>query len=148
VRRTSLLAASVLLAACGGSGDKRLSKAEYAKRADAICARFNRQQPPAPTSQNVTVRQVLRIAEQTLPLLDRTIADLERLAPPKDEQTLADRWLASLRRLRADAAKIRDRAQANDLAGIAALVAPSQSDQRTSERLAAQLGTSVCSKPS
>jgi hypothetical protein len=148
VRRTSLLAACVVLAACGGSGDKRLSKEEYAKRADVICARFNRQQPSLPNPQNVTVREVARLAERTLPLLDRTIADLERLAPPKDEQAIADRWLASLRRLRADAAKIRDRAQANDLGGIAALVAPSQRDERASERLAAQLGTAVCSKPS
>ena len=113
-----------------------------------ICARFNRQQPSLPNLQNVTAREVARLAERTLPVLDRTIADLERLAPPRDEQALADRWLASLRRLRADAAKIRDRAQANDLGGIAALVAPSQSDERASERLAGQLGTAVCSKPS
>jgi hypothetical protein len=50
--------------------------------------------------------------------------------------------------LRADAARIRDRARANDLGGVAALIAPSQHDERTAERLAARLGTSVCSEPS
>jgi hypothetical protein len=95
----------------------------------------------------VTVKQVERLASQTIPLLDRTIADLRKLAPPKDEQDLADRWIASLRRLRVDAAKIRDRAHANDLAGVGALVAPSQQDERTADQLAAQLGTKVCSKP-
>jgi hypothetical protein len=142
-----LLAGCAVLAACGSSGQKRLSKDEYARRADAICTRFNRQQPSAPNLQNVTVKQVERLASQTIPLLDRTIADLRKLAPPKDEQDLADRWIASLRRLRVDAAKIRDRAHANDLAGVGALVAPSQQDERTADQLAAQLGTKVCSKP-
>ena len=99
MRRTFLLAASLLLVACGSGGDHRLSKEEYAKRADAICARFNRQQPSLPSAQNVTARQVARLADRTLPLLDRSIADLRRLAPPKEEQQLADRWLAALRRL-------------------------------------------------
>jgi hypothetical protein len=148
VRRTFLLAASLVLVACDGSGDKRLSKEEYAKRADSICTRFNRQQPSLPSLQNVTVRQVEQLADKTVPLLDRTIRDLARLAPPKDEQALADRWLAALRRLRADAVKIRDRARANDLAGVAALVAPSQRDEQKAEQLAARLGTAVCSRPS
>jgi hypothetical protein len=143
-----LLAACAVLAGCGSSGEKRLSKDEYARRADAICARFNRQQPSLPSLQNVTVKKVERLASETIPLVDRTIADLRKLAPPKDEQALADRWIESLRRLRVDAAKIRDRAHANDLAGVAALVGPSQQDERTAERLAAQLGTAVCNKPS
>jgi len=148
VRRTFLLAASLLLVACGSGGDHRLSREEYAKRADAICTRFNRLQPSLPSFQNVTVKQVERLADRTLPLLDRTIADVDRLEPPKDEQELADRWLATLRRLRVDAMRIRDRARANDLAGVGALVTPSERDERTAERLAGQLGTSVCSKPS
>jgi len=143
-----LVAACALLAACGSSGEKRLSKDEYARRADAICTQFNRRQPSAPNLQNVTVKQVERLAAQTIPLLDRTIADLRRLAPPKDEQTLADRWIASLRRLRVDAANIRDRAHANDLAGVGALVGPSQQDEHSAEQLAARLGTKVCSRPS
>ena len=148
MRRTLLLAACAVLAGCGSSGEKRLSKDEYARRADAICARFNRQQPSLANPQNVTVQQVERLASRTIPLLDRTIADLRRLRPPKDEHELADRWIASLRRLRVDAAKIRDRAKANDLAGVGALVGPSTQDERTSEELAARLGTTVCSKPS
>lgn len=137
-----------MLAACGSGGSKRLSREDYAKQADAICTRFNRQQPSLPSLQNVTTKQVARLADRTLPLLDRTIADLRRLAPPKDEQGVADRWLASLRRLRADAERIRDRARANDLAGVAALIGPSQRDERNAEHLAARLGTTVCSKPS
>ena len=63
----------------------------------------------------MTVKQVERLAAQTIPLLDRTIANLRGLAPPKEEQNLADRWIASLRGLRVDAAKIKwDRAVAED----------------------------------
>jgi len=147
VRRVVLLAACVVLVGCGSSGEKRLSKDEYARRADAICARFNRQQPSLPSLQNVTVKQVEQLAAQTIPLVDRTIADLRKLAPPKDEQPLADRWIQALRRLRADAAKIRDRAHANDLTGVAALVGPSQQDERAADHLAGRLGATVCSMP-
>ena len=148
MRRAFLLAACLVLAACAGGGSKRLSREDYAKQADAVCTRFNRQQPALPSLQNVTTAQVARLADRTLPLLDKTIADLRRLAPPKDEQDLADRWLAALRRLRVDALRIRDRARANNLGGVAALVGPSQRDERAAEQLAAQLGTRVCSKPS
>jgi hypothetical protein len=148
VRRVLLLAACAVLAGCGSSGGKRLSKDEYARRADAICARFNRQQPALANLQNVTVKQVEQLAAQTIPLLDRTIVELKRLRAPKDEEAKALLWLASLEDLRADAVKIRDRAHANDLAGVAALVGPSQRDESKSERFAAALGTSVCSKPS
>ena len=147
-RALLLVAACLVLAACAGGGSHRLSREDYAKQADAICTRFNRQQPALPSLQNVTAKQIARLAGRTLPLLGRTIRELRRLAPSKDEQDVADRWLVALRRLRVDAVRIRNRARANDLGGVAALIAPSQRDERTAERLAARLGTHVCSKPS
>jgi len=146
VRRALLLSACLALASCG-SGGQRLSKKEYAKRADAVCARYKREQPTLANPANVTVKQVADLGSRTLPLLDRTIAQLRKLEPPKDEQRLADQWLSALDRSRQDAARIRDRARANDLKGVTALVAPANRDDRAASDLAAQLGMSVCSRP-
>lgn len=145
MRRALLVGACLFLAACG-SGAKGLSKEEYAKRADAVCTRFTHQTQALGGASNL--KQLAALASKTLPVLDKAIADLRRLEPPQDEQALARRWVATLDRLRADVVKIRDRARANDLAGVAAVVPAATRDDKQSNRLAAQLGTSVCKKPS
>ena len=148
MRRGLLLVVCFVVAACGSSGEKRLSKEDYAKQADAICTRYNHEAPSGLGAGKVTTKKVADLADRTLPVLGRTIAQLRRLRPPKDEQELADRWLSALDRLRRDAVEIRDAARANDLGGVAAAVAPSQRDMRTFYSLGTQLGMTVCNKPS
>jgi hypothetical protein len=146
VRWAFLLAGCLVLAACG-SGDKRLSRDEYAKRADAICTRFNQQAPSSPTAAKVTTKLVADLANRTLRPLDRTIAQLRSLKPPRDEVSVTRRWLSTLARLRVDVVEIRDRARANDLGGVGVVQRVATRDDDESNRLAAQLGTQVCSKP-
>jgi len=136
-----------VVAGCGTSGPKRLSKQAYAQRADAICTRFNQHAPSSGTA-SVTAHQVADLARRTLPLLDKTITELRALTLPKHEEQLARRWLASLDRLRTDVVKIRDRARANDLSGVGAVERLATQDDHRSSRLAAQLGMQVCGKPS
>jgi hypothetical protein len=145
VRRALLVGACLFLAACG-SGAKGLSKEEYAKRADAVCTRFTHQ--TAALGGASSLKELAALASKTLPVLDRAIADLRKLDPPQDEQALEHRWLTTLDHLRNDVLRIRDRARANDLAGVGAVVPAATRDDRESNRLAAQLGTRVCRKPS
>jgi hypothetical protein len=142
-RALILLLCALLLSACG-SKSKRLSRQEYALRADAICARENR---AAPTPAGVTsAAAFVRLADRTLPLLDEALADLRRLEPPGDEQVVVNRWLAQLRRGRADLVAIRDRAKANDLGGVRALVQPALRRVVAANRLATRLGMHVCNR--
>jgi hypothetical protein len=143
VRRALALALVLTLAACGGGGN-RLSKAKYAARANAICARFNRQVRSLGGAENL--KALARLSERTLPALDSTTQKLRRLHPPKDEEATVKAWVASLERLHADVVAIRDRARANDLAGMQRLVPGASRDNRHSDDLANRLGATTCSK--
>ena len=144
MRNAFLLDACLFVVACG-SGSKGLSKEEYAKRADVICTRFSRETKALGGATNL--KQLARLASSTLPVLDQAIADLRKLQPPKEEEQLASRWLATLDQLRGDVVNIRDRARANDLAGVGALVPAARRHDTESNQLAAQLGTQICKKP-
>ena len=142
-RLAAVLACAAAVAGCG-SGNKGLTRVEYAQRSDAICARYN-QQTAHLRGRGTGVERLAAIAEQTIAFFDRARAHLRAVPPPREASALAERWLASLDRLRADAVEIRDAARANDLAAVrrAALVA--QRDNDASNRLAQRLGMQACS---
>ena len=144
MRRALALALLLTLAACGSGGGNRLTKAEYASRANAICARFNRQVQSFGGAESL--KALARLSERTLPALDATTQKLRRLRPPKDEQATASAWMSSLERLHRDVSTIRDRASANDLAGVQRLVPGASRDNRRSDDLADRLGATTCSK--
>jgi hypothetical protein len=143
VRRAVLLLSCALVAACGSSGSHRLTREEYAQRADAICARY--QHLTTALAAPGTTRQLAVVAGKTLSLLDKARAELARLRPPLMEQRLASRWVASIAVLRRDVVELRDRASANDLLGVRRVVRPATRHNRQSDRLASRLGMSVCS---
>ena len=143
-RLPALLVAACALAACGGSGGDRLTKTQYAARANAICARFNHQVRSFGGA--TTLSDLALLSERTLPALDAATRKLRRLRPPKDEDATAREWLSSLERLHADVAQIRDRARANDLRGVRRLVPGATRDNRRSDALANRLGATTCSK--
>jgi hypothetical protein len=144
VRRALVLVAVVALAACGGNRGNRLSKGEYASRANAICAQFNREVRSFGSA--ATLKGLARLSERTLPALDSATRRLRELRPPKDEEATARQWLASLELLHADVEKILRRAQANDLHGVRRAVPGATRDNARSDRLADRLGATTCSK--
>jgi hypothetical protein len=144
VRRTLTALLCVLLLAACGSSSNRLSREEYAKRADAICRNYNEKTKSLGTPTDP--KGLVKLADRTLPLLDDAVAKLRKLRPPEDEQALSNRWLASLAQLRSDVVDIRASANANDLLGVAKLVPTARRHLAHSNLLATQLGTHVCNK--
>ena len=144
--RCAVLALALLLVAagCGSSGEKRLSKEEYAQRADAVCRRTNRlTQSPGDVS---SMPALARFADRTLKPLDRALRDLRALRPPKEEQATANALLRQLALLRSDAVRIRDRARENDAHGVGAVAVTASARNERFKALAAQLGMTVCSR--
>jgi hypothetical protein len=145
--RRALIALFLLLAfapGCGSGGEKRLSKEEYAKRADAICRRTNRLTRPPGAVQSMPA--LARFADRTLPPLDRAIRDLRALRPPKDEGQTARAWLRQLSLLRADVVRIRNRARENNARGVRAVALAATARNERFHELATQLGMHVCNR--
>jgi len=144
VRRTVLLLSCAIVAACGSSGSHRLTRDEYARRADAICAHY--QHLTSALGVPSDTRGLANVAGRTLRLLDKARSELARLRPPQGEQQLAKRWLDSIAVLRRDLVRLRARARANDLLGVRRVAVPAQRHNRATDRLASRLGMTVCSR--
>jgi hypothetical protein len=145
VRRASFLVLAIVVAAgCGGGGGKRLSREEYASKADAICRKYNAQARllVAPTN----LSELAKAFDKALPLFEKAIKDLHKLKPPESEQAGADQWLARVESLKNDLAEIRDKAKDNDEQGVQATFRKATQDDQRGNQLATKLGMSACSK--
>src|SRR5438046_6383047 len=94
VRRAfPLLLALVFAAGCGGGGSsgQRLTREQYAARADAICTKYK--QKSDAISRPATLPDLAKIADQVLPLLDDARGELRSLRPPEHEEATAKAWL-------------------------------------------------------
>jgi Skp family chaperone for outer membrane proteins len=147
VRRAFFLVLSVfLLAGCGGGGgsSQRLSRDEYAAKADAICSKYNKLTNAVGSPKNLA--GLAKAFDKALPLLDNAISDLRKLKPPKSEQHTVDAWLAQSQVLKHDLQEMRDQARAKNLKGVQSAYAQASANQKQGNKLAAKLGTKVCSK--
>src|ERR1051325_7728441 len=83
MRRFALVLLIVgLLAGCGG-GSGRLSKAEYAKRADAICTKYNAKLKAL--ARPVGIGDLPAYVDKALPLARKGDDELRALKAPKDK---------------------------------------------------------------
>jgi hypothetical protein len=143
VRRAFLLLlAVVLVAGCGGGGGKRLTREEYAAKADAVCRKYNEQTKALENPTNL--RDLAKVADKTLPILDNALSDLRKLKPPENEQAKVDEWLAQVENLKGDLTEIRDKAKDNDMQGVQAVVPKADEHNNRSNELATELGMKVC----
>jgi hypothetical protein len=142
VRRAFLLLlAIVLVAGCGG-GSERLTREEYAKRADAICAKFSRQEKAV--GKVTDVRGLADAVDRLLPAFDDALKELHKLRPPENEQATATAWLDSLDVLRSDVSELGEKARANDRIALTHVAVRATQHGQKSDVLAGQLGLSVC----
>lgn len=147
MRRASLLLLTVLLAAgCGGGGgsSERLTRADYASKADAICGKYNQQTKALANPSSLS--DLADVADKTLPILDNALNELRDLKPPTSEQATADQWLAEVEKLKGDLKEIRDKANDNDMKGVQAVVPKATEHNNRANQLATELGMTVCNK--
>lgn len=140
--RTAAVAVLLGLLVLAGCGAGRLSRSQYAKRADAICKRYNDKinalHPKA------TPRGLVDFAGKAIPLAKQGVHDFGKLEPPKDEQATADQWIAANDRVIAAIVKLRDAAKANDSAKARQALAEGSAANKRASALATQLGMKTC----
>jgi chromosome segregation ATPase len=135
--------AIALVAGCGGGGGgTRLTKEEYASKADAICGKYNRQVRDLSNPQNLS--ELEKVADQTLSILANAITDLKKLKPPASEQAKADQWLSQVENLKEDLTEIRDGAKDQNMKAVQAVLPKAEEHNRRSNALATELGMTVC----
>ncbi len=146
-RALPLLLGFLVLAGCGGgggSGGERLTRDQYAQKADAICSKYK--QKSDSLSRPANLSDLAKVAEQVLPLLEDARGELRGLRPPTDEEATAKAWLDEFDLIVQDIKNIRDKAKDNDTAGVQAAAQPALQHNQHANDLASQLGMTVCSK--
>jgi hypothetical protein len=139
----ALTLALLLLPACGGGGET-LTRQEYAQKADAICAKGKTKTSGLPTPANL--QELARVADETLDALGDARNNLEKLKPPPEERAVATQWLATIKRLEDDVARIRDHAKANNRRAVYNDATKAQTRNARANELATRLGLTVCNK--
>src|SRR5919198_2736357 len=138
-----VFAVAALAAGCGGGGG-RLSKAEYAKRADAICTKYNAKLKAL--ARPTGIGELPAYVDRALPLARKGTDELRALEPPKDEERTAKEWLDQNDSVVRSMERRRDAAKKRDRAGIQTALNEATSANQTANRLARRLGLSVCAQ--
>lgn len=92
MRSALALLSALLLAGCGGGGD-RLSRAEFVEQATAICDSFDQRVDALAEPQSL--EEIETLGQELGEILDEGLAELRELEPPEELEEPYDRYLAS-----------------------------------------------------
>jgi hypothetical protein len=135
----------VLVAACGGEDrGPRLTKEQFATKADAICKKYNEQAESLASPKSLT--ELADVADNTIPILHNAIRDWRKLNPPQSEEDTVDEWIDSVEQLVGDLEEMRDQADEGSMAGVQKVVPQADRHNRRTNELATQLGMTVCNQ--
>jgi hypothetical protein len=144
MRRAALAVVVVALVAGCGGGSNRLSKDEYAKRADAICSKYNAKLKAL--ARPASISALPDYVDKALPLARKGDDELRGLKPPKDEVQTAKEWLDQNDSVVGSMERLRDAAKKGDRAGIQTALNEATSANRTANGFARRLGLRVCAQ--
>ena len=153
MRAVSLLlvvAAGALVAGGCGSKDDRLTKAEFVKQANAICAKYEqrvqKRMAGIPAGDEA---QLASSIEKVLPVIREGNDELRSLKPPDGLQGHYDRWMKIADAEVAAASKLQNALRKGDRQAIQSAFAELQTKDVDQDRLARQeLGLNGCASGS
>ena len=143
-RIAGLVAPAVAVVALGGCGDSGPSKAEFVKKADAVCAQINKAHPPKPNPKNSKEAAAQQAEEVKIRReLDRK---LKALDVPSDSKKDFDEYNARTQKVIAAIDKMRADAQGNKEKQYAADSKLFEQAATSRERIAVKLGFKTCGR--
>jgi hypothetical protein len=145
LRRFAISAlALVLLAAAGCGGGGRLTRAEYAKKADAICVKYNGKINALDRPKNEA--ELVGYVDKAVPLVKDASGELADLKPPQDEQHTADAWNKANADVAVALQHLREGAKAKDQAKMQAALKDGNTANSRANNLARTLGMTSCAQ--
>ena len=130
----------LVVSACGG--DERLTKAEYVRQADAICAKYERRLEALREPR--TLRDVPAFIERGVPLAKRELAEFEELRPPEGDQAEVERLLTQVEETIAELERLGEAAAARDRAAAQTAAARVEEAGAEAAKLARSYGLDEC----
>jgi hypothetical protein len=141
-RAFAVLAVVVLVAGCGGKA--RLTRHEFARQADAICAKYNKKLRGLP--QPRTLAQLNTFAAKAVPLVRQAAGELHALKPPNDEQRVADAWNKANGDVVTAMEHVRAAVKKTDRTAVTKALAEGNRANDHSNQLARALGMTTCAQ--
>lgn len=122
-----------------------LTRAEFARRADANCEAVDRFNSTFKTWPKATeLAATARVLDRWIPFFNKALGDQARLRPPANEQSIATAWMHSMTAIGHANQTVRDSAKAGDIRGVRAGYKASDAAVARSTTLSKQLGLKVC----
>ena len=144
-RALLLVLVPLLVAACGGEDrGPRLTREQFASKADAICTKYNKQAESLASPKSLT--ELADVADNTIPILRNAMREWRKLNPPESEEDTVDDWIDSVDELVGDLEEIRDQADKGSTQGVHKVVPAADEHNRRTNELATQLGMKVCNE--
>lgn len=123
---------------------ERLSKEEYVRRADAICAEYDRRLSNLRDPESV--EGVAEIAEEAIPIAREGVRELRALRPPPEIEPTVQRWLErnddNVDRLE----DLRDAAREGDATEVQRIASAAVENERRADALARRVGLRACAR--
>jgi hypothetical protein len=138
----ALVAGATALAAAGCGGEERLSRAEFQRQGNAICAKYDRQIEAIGTP--ASVEEVPEYVDKALPVIEQQIEEMRDLNPPEEDQEAYDDMLAEAENTVDAGRDLGDAAEANDNAAIENALNEGNAASDRADEHATELGLTDC----
>ena len=133
---------ALLVTACGGGGEERLSEEDFQTQANAICAKYDKQLKAIGSPESID--EIPDLVDQALVILNKEIDEIRALNPPEELQDDFDKMLAASDRTKATAADLSEAAKAGDQAAVQKALEQGNAASNEADDLAANLGLRDC----
>jgi hypothetical protein len=120
----------------------QLTKAEYARRADANCASLNKF--AATLGNPATLPATANMLDRLMPALWNAWMQQGLLRPPPEERQVAGQWMSTMRSYASSLEGVRYAARRGDQEGVSAANTLVNRHGQEAGRLSSQLGMKVC----
>ncbi|MGD0167332.1 MAG: hypothetical protein ABSC51_08590 [Gaiellaceae bacterium] len=138
------IGAALLLCSCGGGGSKRLSKAQFAAKANALCAAYHLKVKAIATP--TSVAELVAGYNKLLPLQRKLVSDMEKLKPPANEEAQVKQAVALGKKQIDRAVALVAAALKGDMAQMNTLIAAGNASKKETATIFTALGVTECAK--